>query len=268
MTTVLVIRPMQPEDEAFVSCCSHVAESAEIDACAARRRGLFRRLRADGAVFPVAVLDGDPAGFAYGIPIERASWGPLGEGMMTLPCLYVMKKAAGVGAGRRLVEAVVESARAERRLAVVTTAYRDLPGAEWFLPAGFFESVGFRAVDERGREVLLWRPLQQGVLPPRFLEPRYDFEPAPGRVAVDLFWNGFCQTSGIEAERVRRVCAEYPADVVLREHCAEDRSTLLLHQIPRGIFVDGHEIGWGYEAPEQGIRDAVEAALRRGQPNN
>ncbi|MDD4903112.1 MAG: hypothetical protein PHV11_01485 [Candidatus Bipolaricaulis sp.] len=268
MMTVLAIRSMQPEDEAFVSCCSHVGESAEIDACATGRRALLRRLGAQGAVFPVAVLNGDPVGFAHGIPIEHASWGPLGDAMMALPCLYVLRRAAGIGAGRRLVEAVTEGARAQRRRALATTAYRDLPQAEWFLPAGFFESVGFRAVDERGREVLLWKPLQRGASPPRFLEPRYDFEPVTGHVTVDLFWNGFCQTSGIEAERVRRVCAEHPADVVLRESCAEDRLTLLRHQIPRGIFVDGQEIGWGYEAPELGIRDAVDAALRRAHPNS
>ncbi len=257
------VRPMHVEDELFVSCCSHVGESAEIDACAARRRVLFRRLATEGAVFPVALDDGEPIGFSFGIPVERSSWGPLGDGIMVLPCLYVSKKGAGLGAGRRLVEAVTESARTERRLAVATTAYRDLPGAEWFLPAGFFEAVGFHAVGERGREVLLWKPLQRGASPPRFLEPHYSFQPAPGRVAVDLFWNGFCQTSGIEAERVRRICGEYPADVILREYCAEARPTLLRHQIPRGIFVDGQEIGWGYEAPEQGIRDAIEAAIHR-----
>jgi hypothetical protein len=187
---------------------------------------------------------------------------------LTLPCLYVVKKAARLGAGRRLVEAVLEAARRRRRAAVATTAYRDLPGAEWFLPAGFFESVGFGVVAKRGREVLLWRPLRDDASPPRFLEPTYRFEPVPGRVAVDLFWNGFCPTSDIEGERVRRVCAAYSPRVVLRENCAEDRHVLLEHQIPRGIFVDGREIGWGYEAPEEGIRDAIEAALRRRQPNS
>jgi hypothetical protein len=187
---------------------------------------------------------------------------------LTLPCLYVAKKAARLGAGRRLVEAVLEAARRRRRAAVATTAYRDLPGAEWFLPAGFFESVGFGVVAKRGREVLLWRPLRDDASPPRFLEPTYRFEPVPGRVAVDLFWNGFCPTSDIEGERVRRVCAAYSPRVVLRENCAEDRHVLLEHQIPRGIFVDGREIGWGYEVPEEGIRDAIEAALPRRQPNS
>ncbi len=265
---MLSIRETQAEDEPFVLSCSHAGESAEIDACSARRGPLVRRLRSGGAVALAAFLDGEAVGFAHGVPIEISSWGPLGEGILTLPCLYVVKKAARLGVGRRLVEAILETARRQRRAAVATTAYRDLPGAEWFLPAGFFESVGFGVVAERGREVLLWRPLRSDASPPRFLEPTYQFEPVPGCVAVDLFWNGFCPTSDIEGERVRRVCRAYSPRVVLRENCAEDRHVLLEHQIPRGIFVDGREIGWGYEAPEEGIRDAIEAALRRRQPNS
>ncbi|MEN6369635.1 MAG: GNAT family N-acetyltransferase [Thermotogota bacterium] len=265
---MLAIRETQAEDEPFVLSCSHAGESAEIDACSARRGPLLRRLRSGGAVAFAAFLDGEAVGFAHGIPIELSSWGPLGEGILTLPCLYVVKKAARLGAGRRLVEAVLEAARRQRRTAVATTAYRDLPGAEWFLPAAFFESVGFDVVAERGREVLLWRPLLRAASPPRFLESTYQFQPVPGRVAVDLFWNGFCPTSDIEAERVRGVCASYAPRVLLREYCAEDRHALLEHQIPRGIFVDGWEIGWGYEAPEEGIRDAIEAALRGCHPNS
>jgi len=34
----IIIRDMQPEDEYFVSTCTHVNESAEIDACAEGRR--------------------------------------------------------------------------------------------------------------------------------------------------------------------------------------------------------------------------------------
>ncbi len=265
---MLTVRDMQAEDEPFVLSCSHVGESAEIDACSARRRPLLQRLQDGGAVVPVASLGGETIGFAHGIPVELSSWGPLGEGIMTLPCLYVAKRAVGLGAGRRLVEAVLEAARRQGRAALVTTAYRSLPGAEWFLPAAFFESVGFEVVAARGREVLLWKPLQRCASPPRFLEPTYRFEAVPCRVVVDLFWNDFCPTSGIEAERVRKVCAAYAPRVVLREYCAEDRRTLLQHQIPRGVFVDGQEVGWGYEAPEEGIRAAIESALRRYQPNS
>ena len=69
-----VIRDMQPEDEYFVSTCSHVNESEEPDQCGARRAALLRALKSFGLLVKVALLDRDRVGFAYGIPIEHASW--------------------------------------------------------------------------------------------------------------------------------------------------------------------------------------------------
>jgi hypothetical protein len=57
--------------------------------------------------------------------------------------------------------------------------------------------------------------------------------------------------------------AEFGDSVVVREYCGDDKDILLKHQIPRAIYVQGNEIGWGYEAPRDGIRDAIQAALER-----
>jgi len=38
-------------------------------------------------------------------------------------------------------------------------------------------------------------------------------------------------------------------------------NVLLSCGISRAIFVNGQEIGWGYEAPKDGIRKAIEEAL-------
>ncbi len=257
----LEIRDMQPEDEYFVSTCSHVGESKEIDACAARRRELFQDLSTRGGLFKVARIDGRHVGFAYGLPIDEASWGPLGQDLFVIPCLYVTNERGRHGAGRSLIEAIERDAQEAGHAGITITAYRDIPGAEWFMPAAYFERLGYRSVDERGVETLLWKAFHDSATPPHFLQPHFVFEPVEGKVAVDLFWNGFCQTSGIEAQRVREVCAEFGDRVILREFNAEDRATLLRYQIPRAIYVNGTEIGWGYEAPKDGIRAAIEKAL-------
>ena len=77
----LIVREMKAEDEYFVAVCSHVNESAEIDACANMRRRQFAVMKSEGAVFKVAMLDNEHIGFAYGIPIEHSSWGPLGHSL-------------------------------------------------------------------------------------------------------------------------------------------------------------------------------------------
>jgi GNAT superfamily N-acetyltransferase len=257
----VLIREMRPEDEYFVATCSHTYESEEIDRAAESRLELFASLRANGARFKVALVDGEPVGFAYGVPIEHASWGPLGEELVVVPCLYVLEESTGHGVGARLLDAVEQDARRKGRKGIVLTAYRQIDGAEWFMPAGYFERQGFEVIEETKGTVLLWKPFASDAVPPRLLEPRYHHEPVPGKVVIDLFWNGFCQTSAIEAQRVREVATEFGEAVVLREHCAEAHEQRLRFQIPRAIYVNGTEIGWGYEAPREGIRKAIERAL-------
>ena len=257
----LLIRDMRSADEYFVSTCSHVGESEEIDACAEKRRELLRDLAEHGGLFKVALIGGKHVGFAYGLPIDHASWGPLGQDLMVIPCLYVLNESTGDGAGRALIESIERDAMEAGFVGTTVTAYRDIPGVEWFMPATYFERLGYRAVDERGTESLLWKPFRDNATPPHFLQPHYVFEPVEGKVVVDLFWNGFCQTSGIETERVREVCAEFGDQAVLRECNAEDRETLLRYQTPRAIYVDGREIFWGHEAPKEGIHAAIERAL-------
>ena len=257
----IVIRDMLAEDEYYVSTCSHVNEAEETDACGRRRIELLHDLVGKGAVVKAALLDGTHVGFAYGVPIEHSSWGPVGDRLMAIPCLYVQNQGAGRGIGRGLIQAVEEHARLTGSRGTTLMGYRDLPDAEWLLPAAFFERVGYEEIDARGPYILFWKPFTDDAERPHFLEPSYTFKPVAGKVVVDLFWNEFCQTSGIEAQRVREVCAEFGDRVRLNESCAEDRDVLLSCGIERAIYVNGSEIGWGYEAPKDGIRKAIKEAL-------
>ena len=98
---------------------------------------------------------------------------------------------------------------------------------------------------------------------PEFLHPVYQYHPVPGKVVVDLFTHSFCLTVAMEADRVREVAAEFGDRVVINEHDSDDIEQLWCHQLPRGIFINGKEIGWGFEAPKEGIRDAIEQALAK-----
>ncbi|MGB2982955.1 MAG: GNAT family N-acetyltransferase [Candidatus Bipolaricaulia bacterium] len=257
----IIVRNMLPEDEYFVSTCSHVNESEETNVYGRRRIDLLHDLIGKGAVVKAALLSGEHVGFAYGVPIEHSSWGPIGEGLMVIPCLYVQERGAKKGIGRVLMESIEQDAQDAGRTGTTLMGFRDLPGAEWLLPVAFFEHIGYKEVDHRGRYVLLWKPFSDKAEAPSFLDPSYVFEPVEGKVVVDLFWNEFCQTSGIEAQRVREVCAEFGDRVFLNESCAEDHKLLLACGIERAIYINGQEIGWGYEAPKDGIRKAIEQAL-------
>jgi len=264
MKQSIEVHDMEASDEYFVGTCTHTNESEEIDSCGSSRLAWLKARHEEGARVKVATVDGQRAGFLYAMPIEFCPWGPLGHDLLVIPCLFSASK--GRGAGKALLDAAEEEARRQGRKGIATIGYyHDF----WFMPAGFFEANGFLKCgggkrgyfDSKSRAGVLWRAFDKRAEAPVLLKPNYQFQPIPGKVVIDLFWNQFCQTSNIEAQRVREVAAEFGDSVALNEHSADDRPLLLRHQIARGIFVNGREIYWGYEAPRDGIRDAVTEAL-------
>ncbi|MEN8097528.1 MAG: GNAT family N-acetyltransferase [Chloroflexota bacterium] len=253
----LEIREMTQQDEYFVSTCTHENESEEIDASSVRRCAWFHAHKEHGFSVKVALKDGERVGFAYSMPIEISPWGPLGADLLVIPCLFVKNKYQKQGIGELLVLAVEDRAKSMKKAGVVTIGYlHDF----WFMPASFFLHLGYKEHQRRGSTALLAK-LWDKVQLPKLLEPEYAFTPVEDKVVIDLYWNTFCATCDIEAVRVREVAEEFGDRVVLREFSADDRKVLLTHQIAREIYINGQEIGWGYEAPKEGLRKAINSAL-------
>ncbi len=256
------VRDMNCEDEYFVSTCSHVNESDEIDACGRRRLAWLQSMHAKGLRTKVALVDGKHAGFLYAMPIEICPTMLLGRDLLMFPCLWVIKEAKSKGVGKALLGEAELEAHRQRTKGITTMGHY---GDFWFMPAAFFEKHGYCAILQDGNKAILWKVFDESAQAPKFLESQYDFIPVPGKVVVDLFWFTFCETTDIEAQRVREVVSEFGNSVVLNEYCADDRETLIRYQTPQGIFVNGKEIGWGYEAPKDGIRQAVTEAIKELQ---
>jgi GNAT superfamily N-acetyltransferase len=264
MKPLIETHDMDVSEEYFVGTCTHTHESEEMDSSAGRRLAWLRAMHKNGLRVKVATLDGERAGFLHVIPIEFCPWGPLGRDLLVIPCLVSVNKGHGVG--EALLAAAEEEARRQGRKGIVTIGYyHDF----WFMPASFFEANGFSKcggakagyIDSKSRAAVLWRAFDEHAEAPVLLKPNYKFKPIQGHVVIELFWNAFCQTSNIEAQRVREVAAEFGDLVALNEYSTDDRPLLLRHQISRGIFINGREIYWGYEAPKDGIREAITRAL-------
>ncbi|MFC1526424.1 GNAT family N-acetyltransferase [Candidatus Latescibacterota bacterium] len=255
---MIQIRDMTPADEAFVGSCTHIDETAEWTASCARRVPWLRQMHVHGLRVKVAVDDGEHVGFLYCMPIERAPWGPVGRDLMVIQCLVVQDKVKGHGVGRELVQAAEDEARTQGKRGVAAIAfYHDF----WLLPASFYEACGYRVVRRKGASAVMWKAFDSSAEPPDFLEPRYTYTPVAGKVVVDLFWTLSCLTSDTEAQRVREVCAEIGDSVCLREFCAGEPEIRDAAGICRAIYVNGNEIGWGCEAPKEGLREAIEKAM-------
>jgi GNAT superfamily N-acetyltransferase len=258
----IIIEDLNSDNEYYVSACTHVNETEETDAAAARRLSWLTRMYDSGVRAKAATLNGKTVGFIYVFPIEVCPWGPLGKDLAVVPCLFVPNDYTGKGIGDALLAASEEEAREQGKKGLVIMAYY---GDFWFMPAPYFEKKNYTFADgskEDGGYALLWKQFAEDADPPRMLKPDYSFEPVEGKVVIDLFYNTFCLTSDTEAQRVREVTAEFGDRVILNEYPADDPEVLRRYQLPRGIYVNGKWIFWGYEAPREGIREAIEKALK------
>jgi len=265
MSSIEIYDMMDETDEYFVGTCTHVNDISvhmlreEIDTFAKRRIAWLRNMYEKGLRVKIASIDNNQVGFLHIMPIEICPWGPIGRDLMVVPCLTVIGKAKGRGIGRALINSAEEEAKRQGRKGIITIGYYHNC---WFMQAPFFEKCGFSMIERRGTIGILGKFFEESAESPQLLKPNYQFKPIPGKAVVDLFWNTFCPTSSIEAQRVREVAAEFGEPVVVHEYCADKRPILSRYQIPRGIFINGKEIWWGYEAPKEGIREAISKALR------
>jgi predicted N-acetyltransferase YhbS len=266
------IHDMDDKSQYYVSVCSHCNESDETDLRGKDRLSWLLGMREAGLITKVAMVGGETVGFIHLEPIEISTWGVFGKDLMVIPCLDVNKEWKGKGLGKELVQEAAEEAEDRGAKGLVVLAYS---GNFPFMPVDFFLKMGFREMDKRkvisvgesgllDDEVLLVLPFGENYEPPHFYQPKLDFHPVKDMVVVDLFSNPFCLTSITETERVREIVKEFGKTVVLIEHPAEDRNILNESQIPRGIFVNGKEIGWGWAAPKDGIREAISKEIEKG----
>jgi N-acetylglutamate synthase-like GNAT family acetyltransferase len=252
------IRGMDAQTEYFVATCSHVNESEGIDAAGKRRLAWLKAMQPKGLRVLTAMRGEEPMGCAYLMPVEACPWGPAGEDLMVMPCVWVPSRLQKQGAGTALVQAAVEAARATGLQALVTFAYEwDF----WFMPVVFFKKMGFIEAAREGQSALMWHLFDADAKPPAFLERCYEFSPVPGKVVIDLFYNTFCLTSDIVAQHVREVAAEFGDRVVLNEHGVNDQAEAMAFGLSRAIFLNGRSVFWGYEAPKDGLRAEIEQEL-------
>jgi len=249
----------------FVSTCTHVGETADWDRGGAVRRSWIEEMLPRGLQIKVA-LDGDqPIGFIHLLPIEHSAFGLIGRDLLTIPCLALQDAHHGQGVGRMLMEAAEVASRTTdaRGLAVMGHEWED---DFWFMRADFFKHFGYQEAGRRGNAVILWKRFTDDAEPPRFFDPSWDYEPVPGKVAFDAFWHRQCQTTATEISNVREVCAEFGDRVLLREYDATDPAVRERYEIGRLLAVNGREIGWGYEAPREGLRQAIQEELASSDP--
>jgi GNAT superfamily N-acetyltransferase len=279
-TTRIKVSDVTEDTLWYVACCAQVEDVDKEQAAKLHGDWLRKTLTRSGLRAKVALEGDDPIGFLFLLPVERTSWYVAGQELATIQCLNVDEAYRGRHVGAMLLDAAEETARTQSKgMAVI--AYDP---SDWFLPAGFFRDHGYQEVERRGTSVLMFKPFDDDATAPRFVRRQY--RPprlVPAKVIVEAFWSPQCLTTALDIVNVREVCEELGEDVILREYNASMPGMRERFGIPRTIFINGVEVGWGYsvpeasafdgaeqtwshEAPKDWLREQIQAALLESQP--
>lgn len=266
----LLIRDLTIKDEYFVGTCTHIYESNDYDRGTERRIKFMRKSYEQGLRVKVALLNGEHVGFIHAIPIEISPLGPIGENLMSIPCLIVQPNFRRMGIGKELIREAFKEAIKQDKGGIVTVGYST---NLWFMPYEFFKKVGFQVLKKEKiklsdrniihERTLLWKTYESNLSEPDFLRPNYSPRILPGKIVVDVFYNSFCPISLIQIERVRRVVREFSSYISLNFYCSDDRETLMKYQIPQGIFINGKELGTIFAVSEYEIRKIIIEELKK-----
>jgi len=253
------IRNMTKDDEYYVGTCTHVNENnIEREMSAQRRIPWLRSMEKHGLVVKVALLDGIHAGFLYIMPIEINPWDIQGKDLLVFPCLVSQSKFAQQGVGKLLIKAAEQVTYSQERKGIATIGYFwDF----WFMPAEYFIKLGFQVAVKRGIEAILWKKFDKTVELPEFRSENYHFKSVMGKVVIDLFWNTFCLTCDVEAQRVREIASEFGEEVILNEYSADDPKILQQYGISRRIYLNGKIIETGPEIEKERLRNEIKEIL-------
>ncbi|MHA1677144.1 MAG: GNAT family N-acetyltransferase [Promethearchaeota archaeon] len=255
----IIIRDMEKDDEYYVGTCTHVYENnIEYEESGIRRISWLRKMEQKGLVVKVALINGIHAGFIYLMPIEINPWGIEGKELMFFPCLVSHSKFSRKGIGKSLIKAAEEETIKRGKKGLATVGYFwDF----WFMPASFFTKLGFIVAERIKEEAILCKLFDDNVALPHFRTEKYKFKEVKGKVVIDLFWNKFCLTSDVEAQRVREVVSEFGENVILNEYESTNLEIMNKYGISRKIYVNGTAMEIGPEIDKDTLRMTIKRVL-------
>lgn len=225
------------------------------------------KMRARGLGAKLAYDQDYPAGFVEFLPIEIAPTPVRGKQLLFISDIHVndddndgQVNYERRGIGSLLIKQVEVHAKAKGFKGLVTLALE----GDW-MPATFFEKMGFIEVDRIGPMRLLWKPFGKCEPPAIWMG---NFTPTKGesQVHIDIIHSSQCWGMVMQAHMWRAVATEFSGKVVVQEQLSDDRQVMSLDCMTGsiGVYIDGQ---WGPACPiakDEMRRLIKEAVSRKG----
>ena len=238
--------------------------SAEMQEAGSGKREWLARKKGQGLRVKLARENGNVVGMIQYVPIEHA---PVrGKDLYYIYCIWIHGYKQGVGnyqgrgIGTALLKAAEDDARDRGALGMAAWGII-LP---FFMRSRWFRKHGYVRADRDGITELVWKPFQEGAVPPLLLrQKKIPMNLPEDRVTITCIRNGWCPAQNITAERIRRIAGEHPGKVILQEVDSEDRENLEAWGICDAVFVNGKKLQYGPPPGYDKLKRIVEARIQK-----
>ncbi|MCL5020561.1 MAG: hypothetical protein M1339_02625 [Bacteroidetes bacterium] len=181
------------------------------------------------------------------IPIEYSFAD--GHDLYFINCIWVHSHKQGRGnfqhrgMGNALLKAAEADARALGAKGIVTWGLV-IPA---FMRASWFRKHGYKTVDRKGIQALLWKPFTSDAVPPKWIRNKYKPSLEKDKFTVTAFCNGWCPAQNMTVERAKRAAADpqFAGKVVYREVDTFEREEIKKLGVSDALFIDRKKVWIG-----------------------
>ncbi len=218
----------------------HVGDEERFQEGYRRRAGYLWTMLRKSARAQIAYQGSRPVGFIEYYPIEIANLEVDGPDVMAIWCVNVREDWRRQGIGSRLIQSCLDDSRALGRKGVAVTTWDP-----FWMPRGVFDRHGFLDVGPAGQGGRVLFKSFEEVEPPRWVEREPAFQPAPGKIALDIYHTDRCPIHWRNNLLIRDVAEEFGGVVEVREHATDDRADMLRHGTACRVYLNGTLIAAG-----------------------
>lgn len=205
----------------------------------------FSKMKDKGLCVKIAVEDEKACGMIQYVPAENSFI--VGEELYFINCIWVHGYKKGIGnyqkkgIGKALLHAAEEDIKTKNQKGIAAWGI-SLP---FWMKASWYKKHGYKKVDKNGMAVLLWKPLSQDAIPPRWIKEKKKPGKTQGKVTVTSFINGWCPAQNIVHERAKKASQDFGDLVEFQEIQTFGKSVFCEWGISDALFIDGKKVRTG-----------------------
>jgi GNAT superfamily N-acetyltransferase len=262
--TYRIIDPDKKNLKSFFVCLED--DSPDMKEAGNHKECWYNKLKSRGLGVKLAVdMQGRAVGMIQYIPSEYSLAGD--QGFYFVSCIWIPRRKSRsqnyrhMGMGRALLKSAEKDVKQKGASAMLAWGV-SLP---FFIKASWYKKQGYRVIDHKGIQVLLWKPFLEGLTPPRWIPQTKKPQAAkhPGKVTVSVFLSGGCPVGNIHYERVKRAAEDFPGKVVIETIDTLDKDTIAEWGITDAVYVEDNCISWGPPQAYEKIRAKLAHAVRK-----